>query len=117
ARALVALAPLVPAPEAEQLLRAALELAECCAADRLRAEVAAMLAGLGIDVPAEPSAGTALTAAERRIGAMAADGATHAEIAQALFVTTSTVSVVVESVAARLGAQTLDELRAALAHG
>jgi DNA-binding CsgD family transcriptional regulator len=96
-------------------LSRALDLAEQCSARGLRSEVALLLRGLGVDVPPEPHARFTLTAAERRIAAMAADGVPPDDIAQALFVTSHTVQATVASVGERLGATSTDELRSALA--
>jgi DNA-binding NarL/FixJ family response regulator len=99
---------------ARLLLRRALELAETCTADALRADVSARLADLGVDVPAGPRQRVGLTASERRIAELVADGTAFQEIAQSLFVTTRTVTTIVGSVSERLGAASPHELRAAL---
>jgi DNA-binding NarL/FixJ family response regulator len=99
---------------ARTLLGRALDLAETCTADALHAEVSARLVGLGVDVPPGPRQRAALTASERRIAELAADGAAFPEIAQSLFVTTRTVTTIVGSVSERLGAASPHELRAAL---
>jgi DNA-binding SARP family transcriptional activator/DNA-binding NarL/FixJ family response regulator len=99
---------------ARTLLRRALDLAETCTADALRTSISARLAELGVDVPPTPRQRAALTASERRIAELAADGAAFQEIAQSLFVTTRTVTTIVGSVSERLGAATPHELRAAL---
>jgi DNA-binding CsgD family transcriptional regulator len=100
--------------EAERCLRRALDLAEQCSAAGLRAEVVALLRDAGVAVPDEPHARFTLTSTDRRIASMAADGVAHDDIAQALFVTSHTVQATLASVRERLGATTLDELRAAL---
>ncbi len=102
------------AVETAALLRDAFLLAETCAADGLRDEVATLMHLAGVDVPADRDRPVRLTAAERRIATMAAEGVPQSEIAQALFVTSSTVQTLVESVSRRLGARSLDELREAL---
>ncbi len=99
---------------ARDLLGRALELAETCTADRLRSTVSERLAELGVDVPAAPRQRASLTASERRIAELAADGVAFPEIAQSLFVTTRTVTTIVGSVSERLGAASPRELRAAL---
>jgi DNA-binding SARP family transcriptional activator/DNA-binding CsgD family transcriptional regulator len=104
-----------PDDEARTALRRALDLAEQCAAEGLRAEVAAVLRGLGVEVPPEPHVRFTLTAAERRIAAMAADGLLPGEIAQALFVTSHTVQATVTSLGHRLGVSSPHELRSVLA--
>jgi ATP/maltotriose-dependent transcriptional regulator MalT len=101
-------------PRGVELLSRALELAETCAADGLRVEVAERLSRLGVDVPTAPRARLTLTASERRIAEMAADGVSYPAIAQALFVTTSTVTTIVEAVCERLGAASPADLRPAL---
>jgi len=108
--------PRCPLPdEAREALLEAVALAETCAAYGLRAEAAALLGRFGVDVPSGPPDRAWLTSAELRIATMAVDGIPQSRIAQALFVTCSTVQTVVESVSARLGAGSLDELREALA--
>ncbi len=101
--------------EARTLLARAVEQAEVCGADGLRARAAAALRELGVDVPQEPAPRLRLTTAERRIATMAADGLTSDEIAMAYFMTTGTVTSIVESVYERLGVSTPEELHEALA--
>jgi len=101
--------------EARTLLVRAVEQAEVCGADGLRARAAAALRTLGVDVPEEPAPRLRLTTAERRIAMMAADGLTSDEIAMAYFMTTGTVTSIVESVYERLGVSTPEELHEALA--
>ena len=50
----------------------------------------------------------------RLVNVLRFDGVAHDDIAQALFVTSHTVQATLASVRERLGATTLDELRAAL---
>ncbi|MGZ6804225.1 MAG: hypothetical protein ACXVFU_14365, partial [Nocardioidaceae bacterium] len=101
--------------EAREALLEAVALADTCAADGLRRDAVAVLERAGVAVPSLPPERVRLTAAETRIATMAVDGLPQTEIAQALFITCSTVQTIVESVSARLGAGTLDELRSALA--
>jgi DNA-binding CsgD family transcriptional regulator len=101
--------------EACELLAAALSLADECDADGLWREVATQLRALGVDVPVQREASSRLTATERRIAAMTAQGMHEQEIAQALFVTASTVNGIVDSVMQRLGVTSVDELRRVLA--
>jgi DNA-binding CsgD family transcriptional regulator len=121
ARALTSLARALQrdddAPDAEACthLRRALDLAEQCSADGLRSEVATLLRRQGVDVPLDPDVRFTLTAAERRIAAMAAEGVSPGEIAQALFVTSHTVQVTVSSVEQRLGVSSSRELKSVLA--
>ena len=103
------------AGEARTLLARAIEQAETCGADGLRARAAAGLRELGVDVPEEPAPRLRLTTAERRVAMMAADGLSCDEIAMAYFMTTGTVTSIVESVYDRLGVTTQEELHEALA--
>jgi DNA-binding CsgD family transcriptional regulator len=89
--------------EARGCLQRALDLAGQCAARGLRSEVADILQSLGVTAPVEVDPRYELTAAERRIVAMAAEGLAPSEIAQALFVTSHTVQATVASVSQRLG--------------
>ncbi|MGY1773784.1 BTAD domain-containing putative transcriptional regulator [Blastococcus sp. SYSU D00813] len=114
ARAQAALARLVPPEEAAPLLRSALELAEDCGALALRAEVAGTLAAAGLAVPPPRPATRRLTATERRVAVMAAEGADARRIAAALFLTPRTVEVTLAGVRAALGAATDADLRVAL---
>jgi ATP/maltotriose-dependent transcriptional regulator MalT len=115
ARALAALARVTP-DRAEQVRvrRQALRLAEGCGAARLRAELAQALTEAGVPVPAEPDVAATLTATERRVAAMAVDGADDREIAQALFLTPRSVTDTLASVRQRLGVRFPHELRQAL---
>ncbi|MGY1743330.1 MULTISPECIES: BTAD domain-containing putative transcriptional regulator [unclassified Blastococcus] len=114
ARAQAALARLVPAEEAAPLLRSALELAEDCGAEGVRAQVAATLTAAGLAVPPPRPATRRLTATERRVAAMAAEGADARQIAASLFLTPRTVEVTLAGVRAALGAATDADLRVAL---
>ena len=77
---------------AREPLREALEIAHRCGADPLAARAREELAAAG-SRPRRPvrSGVDALTASERRVAGLAADGMTNREIAQALFVTLKTV--------------------------
>ena len=55
----------------------------------------------------------ALTASERRVAQLAADGFTNRQIAQALFVTTKTVEMHLGHVYGKLGIKGRDDLKAA----
>jgi DNA-binding CsgD family transcriptional regulator len=57
----------------------------------------------------------ALTASERRVAALAADGQTNREIAQALFVTPKTVELHLRNAYRKLGVGSRRELPAELA--
>jgi DNA-binding CsgD family transcriptional regulator len=101
--------------KAREPLRRGLELAQRCGAtalaDRARAELVAtgarprraVLSGL-----------EALTASERRVAEMAAEGATNREIAQALFVTEKTIEWHLSQSYRKLGIGSRTELRRAL---
>jgi DNA-binding SARP family transcriptional activator/tetratricopeptide (TPR) repeat protein len=101
--------------EAEDLWSQALALAETCGADGLRARAAARLREVGREVPADPPPRVRLTAIERRIADMAADGLRPEEIAMAYFITTGTVTSIIESVCMRLGTRDPAGLARALA--
>jgi DNA-binding CsgD family transcriptional regulator len=96
-------------------LRRALDLADACGArplaDRARQELRA--AG---GRPRRPrlSGVRSLTASERRIAGMAAEGLTNPEIAQSLFVTRKTVEAHLGSVYRKLGIRSRTQLAAAL---
>jgi DNA-binding CsgD family transcriptional regulator len=95
-------------------LFAALDLAETCGADGLRRTVAARLADHGVHVPENVRTVVCLTTTERRIATLAADGVSNREIAEAYFLTPSTVQVTLSSVMERIGVTTRVELRASL---
>ncbi|WP_238010086.1 BTAD domain-containing putative transcriptional regulator [Dactylosporangium sp. AC04546] len=105
-RALYGLGQVVDEP-VEQY-REALKLAEECGATPLRAEIAAALAALGDQVPAEPPA--ALTTGERRLVTMHVGGADDREIAQALFLTPHTVRDTLDTIRRRFGVADLAEV-------
>ena len=91
----------------------ALALACGAASDVERARTE--LAATGLHVERLPSTGgDALTASERRIAALAADGATNKEIAQALFVTVKTVEMHLSAVYRKLGIHSRRDLPQAL---
>ena len=99
-------------------LRQALDLADACGArplaDRARQELRAAGAR-----PRRPRLGGvhALTASERRIAAMAAQGLSNPEIAQALFVTKKTVEAHLSSAYRKLAIHSRAQLGAALNDG
>lgn len=101
---------------AREPLRAALELAHRCGAERLaeRAMEELRLAGAR---PRRPtvSGPDALTPGEARVAQMAARGLTNREIAQDLFVTAKTVENQLGSTYRKLGVRSRHELRRALA--
>ena len=80
--------------EARKHLRQALELADWCGATTLFARANDELAATGAHRRTVVLRGVdALTASERRVARMAADGASNKEVAQALFVTVKTVEM------------------------
>jgi DNA-binding NarL/FixJ family response regulator len=104
--------------DAREPLRKALELAEIAGAtalaERTRAEIyatgarprTAALSGVG-----------ALTASERRVADLAADGLSNRDIAQSLYVTAKTVEVHLSSAYRKLGVGSRRGLPSALARG
>jgi DNA-binding CsgD family transcriptional regulator len=103
---------------AREPLRRALDLANACGApplaDRARRELRA--AG-GRPRRSRISGAEALTASERRVAAMAADGLSNPEIAQALFVTKKTVETHLGKAYRKLGINSRTQLAAALREG
>jgi DNA-binding CsgD family transcriptional regulator len=101
--------------EAAGHLAKALELAEVRGADGLAARVREELAEIGVDARIEaPSGRRALTETERRVAALAAEGQTAYEIAQALFVTPNTIDTQLGGVFRKLGISSHEELAPAL---
>ena len=90
--------------ESRDPLRRAITLADACGApvlaERARAE---LTAGGGRPPPAETEGVAALTPAERRVAALAAQGPTNREIAQTLFVTEKTVEMHLSRAYRKLG--------------
>ena len=103
-----------PPDEAVETLRRAYLLAAGCGAAGLQARAGQSLIRLGQQVPAPPRR-TGLTTTEREIARMSVDGAFDQEIAQALFITTSTVRQTLDGVRQRLGVTSPEELRALVA--
>jgi DNA-binding CsgD family transcriptional regulator len=97
--------------EAREPLRRALELAVACGAapieEHARSELYA--AGGRPRAPALTGVGS-LTASERRVAALAAEGAGNRDIAQALFITPKTVEAHLSSVYRKLGIRSRHEL-------
>jgi DNA-binding CsgD family transcriptional regulator len=82
-----------PSESREPLMRA-LEIAESCGARSLVADVRTELRASGVRARSTALQGVeSLTASERRVAELAAEGMTNKEIAQALFVTPKTVEV------------------------
>ena len=101
--------------DAREPLRRALELADACGAAGLAEDVRAELyaAGARPRTAALTGAG-ALTASERRVAALAAEGSSNRDIAQALFVTPKTVEVHLSNAYRKLGIRSRRELAGAL---
>jgi DNA-binding CsgD family transcriptional regulator len=104
------------ATEAREPLREALELAEACACPPLIESVRSELYASGARPRTAALSGVgALTASERRVATLAADGQTNREIAQALFVTPKTVEVHLSNAYRKLDIRSRRELPGALA--
>ncbi|HYI19920.1 MAG TPA: LuxR C-terminal-related transcriptional regulator, partial [Solirubrobacteraceae bacterium] len=102
--------------EAREPLRRALELAAACDAPGLAEQVRSELYAAGARPRTDAVAGVAaLTASERRVAGLAADGATNRDIAQTLFVTPKTVEVHLSNAYRKLGIRSRRELGTALA--
>jgi DNA-binding CsgD family transcriptional regulator len=102
--------------DAREPLRQALDLADVCGAGPLAERARQELRAAG-GRPRRPriSGAEALTASERRIAAMAVDGLSNPEIAQALFVTKKTVEAHLGSAYRKLGIHSRAQLAGALA--
>jgi DNA-binding CsgD family transcriptional regulator len=102
--------------EAREKLTSALELAEVCGAGSVSAFARAELVESGVEPSVEPPSGLhALTDTQRRVAALAAEGHSEHEIAQAMFVTPNAVDFQLGDVYRKLGVSTRDELALALA--
>ncbi|HEX8648018.1 MAG TPA: AAA family ATPase [Thermoleophilaceae bacterium] len=101
--------------DAREPLRQALDLAEACGAPPLVERTRHELRAAG-GRPRRPriSGADALTASERHTAAMAADGLSNPEIAQALFVTKKTVEAHLGNAYRKLGIRSRTELAEAL---
>ncbi len=101
---------------AQHPLRAGLELADRCGADRLAARAMEELRATGARPRRRVVSGPeALTPSERRVARMAAGGMTNRDIAQSLFVTVKTVENQLSSVYQKLGVPSRDRFESALA--
>ena len=102
--------------EAREPLRRALEIADACAADGLRADLHEELRACGVRPSAvdRDYARGQLTPSELRTARLAADGLTNREIAQALFVTPKTVETHLRAVFRKLDLKSRRELPSAL---
>ncbi len=104
--------------EAREPLRQALDLATACGADALAQQARAELQAAGARPRREARHGVqALTPSERRVAAMAAEGAANKLIAQSLYVTPKTVELHLSSAYRKLGIRSRRELPAALRTG
>lgn len=100
--------------QAREPLLEGLDLAEGCAAIPLAQTTRAELAASGAEVPRQDSRRDTLTAYERRIAELAADGASNAQIAQQLFVTARNIEDHLSGVYRKLDIRTPHELPGAL---
>lgn len=122
ARALVALGAALRrskrAVDAREPLRRGLAVARACGSLPLAEQAHEELTATGARPRKIVRAGAeALTASERRVAGMAADGMTNKEIAQALFVTVRTVEAHLHHAYQKLNISSRNELAAALDRG
>jgi DNA-binding NarL/FixJ family response regulator len=102
--------------EAREPLRRALEIATTCGAEGLAEHARTELHATGARPRSTALSGAgALTPSERRVAAMAAEGLSNRDIAQALYVTPKTVEVHLSSAYRKLGVRSRRELSRALA--
>jgi DNA-binding CsgD family transcriptional regulator len=102
--------------EAREPLRRALELADICGAQLLVGTVRSEIYATGARPRTTALSGVlALTASERRVADLAADGRTNRDIAQTLYVTPKTVEVHLSNAYRKLGIASRRELTRALA--
>ena len=101
--------------EAREPLREALELADACGAKPVVEFARTELYATGARPRTEAASGVgALTASERRVAGLAAEGNSNRDIAQALFVTPKTVEVHLSNAYRKLGIRSRRELPAEL---
>jgi DNA-binding CsgD family transcriptional regulator len=100
--------------ERERLLRAALDRATACGSPGLYGQVSAELVADGAVPPPPYEDVVSLTATERRIARLAADGVPASAVAQTLFLTPAVVERTLAEVRERLGVSTDAELGVAL---
>ena len=101
--------------DAREPLRRALERADAGGAAGLAEDVRTELYAAGARPRTAALSGAgALTASERRVAALAAEGASNRDIAQALFVTPKTVEVHLSNAYRKLGIRSRRELAGAL---
>ena len=97
--------------EARDPLRRGLELAEKCGAAQLADQTRSELYATGARPRTDAVSGVdALTASERRVADLAADGNSNRDIAQALFVTPKTVEVHLSNAYRKLGIRSRRDL-------
>ena len=90
--------------DARRALEEGRELAHRCGADRLTARAAEELRASGVSPRRLADTGLeALTASERRVARMVAEGRTNPEVAQELFISLKTVETHLSNVYAKLG--------------
>ncbi|HEX8205659.1 MAG TPA: helix-turn-helix transcriptional regulator, partial [Solirubrobacteraceae bacterium] len=95
-------------------LRRAFDLGAACGADGLVADARAALEAAGEKAPVPGTSIDALTAAERRVVALAAEGRDPRDIAQSLFLTPRAVEVELASASRKLGVTSTADLAEAL---
>ena len=101
--------------EAREPLRRALELATACGAAGLADDIRSELAAAGVRPRTTATGGVeSLTASERRVSGLAAEGMTNKDIAQELYVTPKTVEVHLSNAYRKLGIKSRHELAQAL---
>jgi DNA-binding NarL/FixJ family response regulator len=101
--------------DAREPLRRALELAAACGAGALEDQVRSELAAAGVKPRTTALGGVeSLTASERRVTGLAAEGHTNRDIAQELYVTPKTVEVHLSNAYRKLGIRSRRELSGAL---
>jgi len=97
--------------DARDPLRRGLELAEACGATALADHTRSELYATGARPRTDAVSGVdALTASEKRVAAMAAEGSSNRDIAQALYVTPKTVEVHLSNTYRKLGIRSRREL-------
>jgi DNA-binding CsgD family transcriptional regulator len=103
---------------AREALRAGLDVATRCGADRLAQRARDELAASGARASRQPLRGAAaLTPSERRVAVMAAAGMSSPEIAQALFITVNTIETHLRHVYAKLGINRRAQVAEAMSSG
>jgi DNA-binding CsgD family transcriptional regulator len=101
--------------DARKPLREALELARACGADAVAVRAHEELVAAGARPRRDPvESRSNLTASERRVARLAAEGMTNREIAQALFLTENTIETHLRSVFRKLEIRSRSQLARAL---